>query len=117
MVSSILRGVLNAFFIRNLGFQSHLKLCKRLFFAQLNWFDSTPIGSIINRVSTDQIIVDTQLPVEIHSCLILGGLVIGASLVIVIIFPWYLFLIGGIVALIILFYALFIQGARDCKRL
>jgi len=62
-------------------------------------------------------IIDTQIIYDFHLAFRFATLMIGAIIVIAVIFPWFLIVIICIVGLFFLFYILYIFGARDLKRL
>lgn len=51
----------------NASRELHTKLLSRLVHAPMTFFDTTPLGRIINRFSKDLDVLDTQLPHELRS--------------------------------------------------
>uniref|UniRef100_A0A6B2KWB1 Uncharacterized protein n=1 Tax=Arcella intermedia TaxID=1963864 RepID=A0A6B2KWB1_9EUKA len=81
----------------------HSGLMKKLINGTMTFFDVTPIGRIVNRLSYDMVVIDTVLPTEVTTLLVNTSVVL-ASLTGIVIAIWYWFFF--LVPLLVLFYFL-----------
>ncbi|KAI8803437.1 P-loop containing nucleoside triphosphate hydrolase protein [Cladochytrium replicatum] len=85
--------------------------------ANMRFFESTPLGRLINRFSRDLDTIDTMLAESTRGLLFAGSLVISSLLTVAVVFPAY---IGAFLPLCVVYY--FLQGfyrttARELKRM
>lgn len=95
----------------------HDQLFRKVMRTPILFFDTTPLGRLINRFSRDMDEMDTKLPMMIEntvkSCLnILIYLVL-----IAIIMPWFLIAIFVTGVIFVILYIVFRAGVREVKRL
>ncbi|MCD7446346.1 hypothetical protein HAX54_005953 [Datura stramonium] len=92
-------------------------LSSSLFFAPMSFFDSTPLGRILSRVSSDLSIVDTELPFLINFAV--GSIIIAYSTYILLCLfaPEILLVIVLMIYVTILVQRYYIASAKELMRL
>ena len=90
----------------------HTSILKSGLRAPMSFFDSTPIGRIINRFSKDIDVVDSQLPRSLHSWIVCALSVIGTVCVISYSTPMFLMVI---VPISIIYYLVQVQRATTFR--
>jgi len=97
-------------FIHNLAFTAVVA-------APMSFFDTTPVGRIINRFSNDMSQMDDSLPDTLDQTLYFGCQVVGTLVLVIAIFPYFLILV---VPLGFFYYRVqkyFRSSSRELKRL
>ena len=46
----------------------HIRMLRRVVQAPMRFFDTTPIGRVLNRMSSDTAAIDSNLPSKLHVC-------------------------------------------------
>ncbi|KAK7471486.1 hypothetical protein BaRGS_00035880, partial [Batillaria attramentaria] len=95
----------------------HARLADKILRAPMSFFDTTPIGRILNRVSRDMEVVDNTLPMIMRDWLVTFALVLVTLVVIMIQTP-----LSGVVLIPVVVLYYFCQGfyvptARQLKRI
>lgn len=80
----------------NAGRRLHSTMLRRIVRAPMSFFDTTPAGRIINRLSSDVTTVDTALPTAFSSFLVSALRILGTVVVQVAALPWIL--VGVLIA-------------------
>ncbi|XP_025101923.1 multidrug resistance-associated protein 1-like [Pomacea canaliculata] len=97
--------------------EMHSKLANRLLRYPMNFFDTTPIGRILNRVSRDVDTVDSTLPVHVKGVLVHSSTVLVTIIVIMSVSP----ITGAVLFPVILVYyfcqKFFVPTSRQLKRI
>ncbi len=107
----LMRGTLNA------SAQMHETMLARIMRAPMSFFDTTPLGRVLNRFSKDVDIVDVTVPVNLRM-LTNQALIVGGTLV-VICYALPIF-ISVVVPILIMYYLLqkfYVATARQVKRM
>lgn len=95
----------------------YVALLDRILHAPLRFFDTTPVGRILNRFAGDLETIDSDLPID-NMLFAKGWVALVAILIcIVLVAPWFI-----VPALLVgygtIYYTLkFVNAARDCKRI
>ena len=95
----------------------HRKAITTVMRAPMSFFETTPLGRIMNRFSKDIDTIDNTVSDSMRMFLMTFSNVIGAFVLIAIIIPWFLIAVGGIT---IIYYGLSLYyraSARELKRL
>ncbi|XP_068455489.1 ATP-binding cassette sub-family C member 12 [Clinocottus analis] len=95
----------------------HDTMFKKVFYSPMSFFDTTPTGRIISRVSKDQEEVDSALPLNLDPLLQFGLLVLATVATIAAVFPLMLTAVVVLGALFGLFLFIFRKSIRRMKRL
>jgi len=90
----------------------HTSILKSGLRAPMSFFDSTPIGRIVNRFSKDIDVVDSQLPRSLHSWVVCALSVMGTVAVICYSTPMFLVII---LPMSIIYYLVQVQIAAICR--
>jgi ABC-type multidrug transport system fused ATPase/permease subunit len=108
-------GVVFAFFTYAASKNLHRAAIKRVIHAPMSFFETTPLGRIMNRFAKDVDTLDNMLGDALRMfCNTLSN-IIGAVILISILLPWFLIAVASI-SLIYYFYAVFYRSsARELK--
>lgn len=95
----------------------HDKLLKSIFYTTIQFFDTVPLGRILNRVSSDVFTIDDSLPFIFNILLAqLFGL-LGSISVTIYAIPWLLFIVAPLVPIYIDIQSKYRNSSRDIKRI
>jgi len=95
----------------------HDQVFTKVFKSPMSFFDTVPIGRVLNIFTRDMDEVDTQVPVALDGFFQRLMLVICNLFIIVIIFPWFLFPIAAMAVLFWIVHKMFRGAMRDLKRI
>ncbi|PVD37119.1 hypothetical protein C0Q70_04114 [Pomacea canaliculata] len=95
----------------------HERLINRLLQAPMAFFDTTPLGRIMNRVSSDMEIVDNIVPVVIRDNLFTFGVLVATLVVISIISPFIIIFLVLLAIFIYFAFVTYIPTSRQCRRM
>ncbi|EJD45804.1 ABC transporter [Auricularia subglabra TFB-10046 SS5] len=110
-------GSLFAFFTYFASQSLHKAAVERILHAPMSFFDTTPLGRIMNRFSKDVDTVDNMLGEAMRMFLATFANIVGAVVLVSIILPWFLIAIF-VVSVVYWYAALFYRSsARELKRL
>ncbi|CAF3567650.1 unnamed protein product [Adineta steineri] len=113
----IFRTVFCRLICLNTGRVLHNKMFLRLIRCPISFFDTNPIGRILNRFTSDIAIMDDSLPIAVFEFLQCLSQVLGTIILVGLINPWLF--IPAIIALIVMLFIRyrFASCSRDLKRL
>ncbi|XP_072026143.1 ATP-binding cassette sub-family C member 9-like [Amphiura filiformis] len=95
----------------------HLSMLRNVIRSPMRFFDTTPLGRILNRFSADTQIIDMKLIMTIDGIFYFSLSCIAAALVNVIVSPWFLLVILPVGVLYFILQKLFITTSRELQRL
>lgn len=95
----------------------HESLIKTVLRAPMSFFDTTPLGRILNRVSQDQNTVDSSLPDSISSLFSTLCSIVNTLIVISAVTPLFLLLIVPLAAVYAFTQRFYVATSRELKRL
>lgn len=95
----------------------HDRLVDRVLYAKTSFFDTNPLGRILNRFGKDVDQVDMLLPIAMQDVLIIGTMVLGALVTICWIFPWLLITVVVSSTIFYIYQSQYKKSSRELKRL
>ena len=95
----------------------HEKVFQKVLKSPMAFFDSQPIGRILNIFTRDMDEIDSQVPQALDGFLQRLMIVLFNIIIIIGVFPWFLLPFSGLVLLFGLIYIMFRGSMRDLKRL
>ncbi|KAF9898255.1 hypothetical protein BX616_004276, partial [Lobosporangium transversale] len=117
LVLVFMASIMLSFTIVRTAHAMHDAAFKRVLYSPLAFFDTTPLGRILNRFSRDVDTLDNVLWSTIYEFTITAVTLIGTFVLIIVVFPW---LALAVVPIFALYYALSIYyriTSREVKRL
>ncbi|RPD61094.1 P-loop containing nucleoside triphosphate hydrolase protein [Lentinus tigrinus ALCF2SS1-7] len=95
----------------------HKQAINRVMHAPMTFFETTPLGRIMNRFSKDIDTIDNTLGDALRMFWTTFGTILGAIILIAIVLPWFLIAVGAISIAYILAAIFYKASARELKRL
>lgn len=95
----------------------HDRMAQSVLRAKIEFFDTNPLGRILNRFSADVGVADDQLPQALYDVLVIGFVVVGALVTSVITLPYTLVIIPFLVWYFARVRHIFVSSTRELKRL
>ncbi|KAI9467371.1 ABC transporter [Lactarius psammicola] len=116
-IAAFLNGTTLAFIVYSASMRMHDSAITRVMLSPMSFFETTPVGRIMNRLSKDIDTIDNMLADSFRILINTFSTIIGAIVVISILHPWFLIA----VAVVFVFYAMasafYRASAREMKRL
>ncbi|KAJ3368818.1 Multidrug resistance-associated protein 1 [Allomyces arbusculus] len=94
-----------------------VELVDRIFRAPLSFFDVTPSGRVLNRMSRDQSNVDNEVPLAFDQCVFLSFQLLGTVITIMTATPWIILLVVPIAGIFYVVQQLYLSTSREVQRI
>ncbi|KAG0330517.1 Canalicular multispecific organic anion transporter 2 [Podila humilis] len=95
----------------------HYGLLNNVLRLPMSFFDTTPVGRIVNRFSSDCFSIDEVIPWGFHDMFFCGVATIGGLIVIAVATPWFLIIIPPVAVTYIYVQFYYIASSRAFKRI
>ncbi|KAI1314400.1 hypothetical protein EDD11_002226 [Mortierella claussenii] len=95
----------------------HSSLLNNVLRLPMSFFDTTPLGRIVNRFSSDCFSVDEQIPWVFHDTFFCGMSVLGSIIVIAVTTPIFLAIVPPIVIIFLFLQRYYIASSRNFRRI
>ncbi|XP_029448686.1 multidrug resistance-associated protein 7-like isoform X2 [Rhinatrema bivittatum] len=116
-ILTISRAFLFAYGIIRASTVIHKRLLSRVLMATVLFFDTTPIGRIINRFSSDMEVADESLPYNLNMVLVFIFALLGMVVIISYGLPWIILVMVPLTALYFYIQWYYRHTSRELKRL
>ncbi|WWC90534.1 uncharacterized protein L201_005470 [Kwoniella dendrophila CBS 6074] len=116
-VTMFFQGFSNALINYFASVSIHKKAITRVMFAPQSFFDTTPLGRIMNRFSKDTDTIDNTLSDAMRMAIGTLGNIVGATIVLAIVEPYFLIAMGVVSLLYVHNAAFYRRSSREFKRI
>ena len=116
-LSIMIGSLLLAIFTLNAALKLHSTMLLRVMRSPMSFFETTPLGRILNRFSKDIDIVDTQIPMNIRLLFNMTMSVIGTFVVIIFAIPLFIVVIIPVGLIYYFVQKVYVSTARQVKRM
>ena len=95
----------------------HDKLLRNVMRSPMSFFETTPLGRILNRFSKDIYVIDETIPRSLRSFIFVFLSVVSTLVVITVATPYFLIVIVPLLALYLVVQRIYVSTSRQLKRL
>jgi len=95
----------------------HKGALKRVMYAPMSFFETTPLGRIMHRFTKDCDTIDSTLGEALRMFCATLASILGAIILVAVILPWFLIAVACILMMYFYFAAFYRSSAREIKRL
>ncbi|CAM9996930.1 unnamed protein product, partial [Ectocarpus fasciculatus] len=117
VVVSLFRAVLTFFSLVKASQRLHNRMLKRVVRAPILFFDSNPVGRILNRFTKDMHFMDDLLPMTLYDFIICAFMVTGGTLIIFFVNPWVVLSMIPAMWYFLYLMSFYMKTSREAKRL
>ncbi|CAM9122833.1 unnamed protein product, partial [Ectocarpus sp. 4 AP-2014] len=117
VVVSLFRAVLTFFSLVKASHRLHNRMLERVVRAPVLFFDSNPVGRILNRFTKDVHFMDDLLPMTLYDCITCGFMVTGNTLIIFFVNPWVVLSLLPAMWYFLHLMGFYLETSREAKRL
>ncbi|KAH9003061.1 ABC transporter [Lactarius hatsudake] len=110
-------GMTVAFIVYSASRRMHDNAITRVMLSPMSFFETTPVGRIMNRFSKDIDTIDNMLADSFRMLINTFSTIIGAIVLISILLPWFLIAVAVVLVLYAMASAFYRASAREMKRL
>ncbi|TFY77333.1 hypothetical protein EWM64_g6678 [Hericium alpestre] len=116
-LTAFMMGIVFALIIFSASQRLHRDAIGRVMHAPMSFFETTPVGRIMNRFSKDVDTIDNMLADAFRMFLSTLSGIVGAVILIAIVLPWFLIAVFVVAIMYALSAAFYRASARELKRL
>ncbi|KAH9063931.1 ABC transporter [Lactarius vividus] len=116
-LAAFLNGTTIAFVVYSASRRMHDNAITRVMLSPMSFFETTPVGRIMNRFSKDIDTIDNLLADSFRMLINTFSTIIGAIVLISILLPWFLIAVAVVLVLYAMASAFYRASAREMKRL
>lgn len=95
----------------------HMLAVKRILHSPMTFFDTSPLGRILNRFTHDSDTLDNEVSDQARLFFLSSSSVIGVFILIIIYLPWFAIALAGLLILFFMAASFYRASAREIKRL
>ncbi|XP_041047617.1 ATP-binding cassette sub-family C member 12 [Carcharodon carcharias] len=117
IVLGVMKGFVFTKFTLKASSTLHDNVFRKIIHSPMKFFDTTPIGRIINRFSKDMDEIDVRLPFQAENFLQQMLIVLFTIATMATVFPYLLIVVAIMVIIFIILFRLFQKGIRELKRI
>lgn len=114
---ALIRAVFFAVFTMLASRRLHDQLTARVLSARTSFFDTNPLGRILNRFGKDVDQVDMLLPIAMQDVLLIAAMLLGSVITISTIIPWLLIIMAICLTVFFMIQGIYKVSSRELKRL
>lgn len=105
------------FFCFNSSSKLHNRAVETIYKAPMNYFDSTPLGRIINRFTDDTANLDTQLFMQLRMTLFFSSMLLASLITVFVYIPYAILALVPIFLIGMVLFTYYRPAARELKRM
>ncbi|CAN0455405.1 unnamed protein product, partial [Ascophyllum nodosum] len=117
IVVSLLRSVLAFSSLVKASHRLHDRMLKRVIRAPILFFDSNPVGRILNRFTKDMHFMDDMLPMTLYDFVMCTFMVLGSTIIVFYVNAWVILSMLPAVAYFVYLLGFYMKTSREVKRL
>ncbi len=117
IVLSILRAQISFFLFLKSSQRLHNEMLHQVLRAKIEFFDTSPLGRILNRFSADVGIVDEVLPYTLYDFLVGVFIIVGSIVTAAVVLPFVLLVLPPLLCYFLRLRDIFVCTTRELKRL
>ncbi|CAM9253787.1 unnamed protein product, partial [Hapterophycus canaliculatus] len=117
VVVSLFRTILTFFSLVKASHRLHDRMLKRIIRAPVLFFDSNPVGRILNRFTKDMHNMDDLLPMTVYDFIVCSFMVTGGTLIVFFVNPWVVLSMLPAVWYFTYLMGFYLKTSREAKRL
>ncbi|KAH8995032.1 ABC transporter [Lactarius akahatsu] len=116
-LATFMNGMTVAFIVYSASRRMHDNAITRVMLSPMSFFETTPVGRIMNRFSKDIDTIDNMLADSFRMLIHTFSTIAGAIVLISILLPWFLIAVAVVLVLYAMASAFYRASAREMKRL
>ncbi|KAH8995030.1 ABC transporter [Lactarius akahatsu] len=116
-LAAFMNGMTVAFIVYSASRRMHDNAITRVMLSPMSFFETTPVGRIMNRFSKDIDTIDNMLADSFRMLINTFSTIVGAIVLISILLPWFLIAVAVVLVLYAMASAFYRASAREMKRL
>jgi ATP-binding cassette subfamily C (CFTR/MRP) protein 1 len=116
-ISIMIATTLLAIFTLNAAIKLHQSMLMRILKSPMSFFDTTPLGRILNRFSKDIDVVDNSIPMTMRPVINQTFYVLGTLAAIIFAMPMFIVVVIPVAVMYYLLQKFFVTTARQLKRM